>query len=161
MTVLTDSEIWEILEGVKDPEIPVVSVVEMGIVREVTHEGDHIRVVMTPTFSGCPAIEMMRAEIEAQLRQAGAQQVEVVLSRSPAWSSEWITPEARSKLRAFGLGPPPHHKGNLVLALQEVVSCPYCGSQEVTLKNSFGPTLCRMIYYCNHCNQPFEQFKPV
>ncbi|HEX7976625.1 MAG TPA: 1,2-phenylacetyl-CoA epoxidase subunit PaaD, partial [Anaerolineales bacterium] len=89
------------------------------------------------------------------------QRVDVTLSLSPAWSTEWITPEARAKLKAFGLAPPPRHQGDLELALLAAVTCPYCGSQDVVLQNSFGPTLCRMIYTCNGCRQPFEQFKPV
>lgn len=161
MAKLTKDEIWQLLDGVKDPEIPVASVVEMGIVREVSLDGDRVHVKMTPTFSGCPALKVMQTEIEAALRDAGAAGVQVTITNHPPWSSDWITPEARLKLKEFGLAPPPMHAGNIELALVDVVACPYCDSQNTGLKNSFGATLCRAIFFCNDCRQPFEQFKPV
>ena len=161
MTNLTQEEIWTLLEDVKDPEIPVVSVVEMGIVREVILAGPKVTVRMTPTFSGCPALESIRADIRRVLLAAGAAEVQVDVQLAPAWTSDWITPEARHKLRQFGLAPPARLEGRLLLAdLQEVV-CPYCESTNTSLKNSFGPTLCRAIHVCNACRQPFEQFKPI
>lgn len=166
MPELRKEQVWEILEAVKDPEIPVVSVVEMGLIREVrleqaAQEGVRVEVTLTPTFSGCPAIGVMQEEIRTRLRQAGAAEVEVRLTLSPPWTSDWITPEAREKLRLFGLAPPPQHGGKIDLALIDVVTCPYCGSQDTRLQNSFGSTLCRAIFTCNTCRQPFEQFKPV
>jgi ring-1,2-phenylacetyl-CoA epoxidase subunit PaaD len=161
MADLTVEQVWECLEGVKDPEIPVVSVVEMGIVRQVSLEGGQVVVVMSPTFTGCPALDTMRSEIERRLRQAGAEQVKVEISLSPAWCSDWITVQGREKLRSFGLAPPPRHAGQIELGLIEAVACPYCASRDTSLKNDFGPTLCRSIYYCNACRQPFERFKPI
>lgn len=158
---LTPEQVWQILEDVKDPEIPVVSVVEMGIIRHVAVEGESVQVMMTPTFSGCPALELMRREIADRLSQAGVKDVEVKLSNQQAWSSDWITPEGRQKLKQFGLAPPPRHGGNFEIAFQEPVACPYCGSTNTSMKNPFGSTLCRAIYYCNHCQQPFERFKPI
>lgn len=153
---------WRALEDVKDPEIPVVSVVEMGIVRSVELEGERVQVKMTPTFAGCPALHAIREDIATRLLEAGAAEVEVVLSLSPPWTSDWITPEARRKLKEFGLAPPPHLGGAMLPILSlEVAACPYCGSEDTTLKNSFGPTLCRAIFTCNGCHQPFEQFKPL
>ena len=108
MKNFTPTQIWQALESVKDPEIPVVSVVEMGIVREVVVEDDGVRVMMTPTFSGCPALDVMRREIETAVRQLGIQKVTVETVLPPPWSTDWITDEAREKLRQFGLTPPPN-----------------------------------------------------
>jgi ring-1,2-phenylacetyl-CoA epoxidase subunit PaaD len=162
--MITSAQVWQALEEVKDPEIPVVSVVEMGIVRDVVVTGGCVEVTMTPTFSGCPALEVMRREIEARVRELGVQQVEVKTALYPPWSTEWITPEAREKLRQFGLAPPPPHGGGgnvASVAFFEAAVCPRCGSTKTTLKNSFGPTLCRMIWYCHDCQDAFEQFKPL
>ena len=159
--MITTEQVWQALEAVKDPEIPVVSVVEMGIVRQVNVDHDHVRVQMTPTFSGCPALQVMRDEIEAEVRRLGVAEVTVETILSPPWSTDWITEEARQKLRAFGLAPPPRHGGNLAVTFFEVVACPYCDSNNTSVKNTFGSTLCRAIYYCNDCQQPFEQFKAL
>jgi ring-1,2-phenylacetyl-CoA epoxidase subunit PaaD len=161
MAELTEAAVWELLDEVQDPEIPVVSVVEMGIVRDVEIEGEAVKVTMTPTFAGCPALKVMQDEIEDKLKQAGVQDVKVRLSHNPPWSSDWIKEEAREKLKNFGLAPPPLHGGQFEAALLDIVSCPYCGSENTSLKNSFGPTLCRAIFVCNECRQPFEQFKPL
>lgn len=158
---LTADQIWLALDEVKDPEIPVVSVVEMGIVREVAVAEGKVTVTMTPTFSGCPALHVMKAGIEKHIRQLGAETVEVIVALTPRWTTDWITEEARAKLKAFGLGPPPRHNGNVEILFHDAAICPYCGSNDTALKNTFGPTLCRTIYYCNACQQPFEQFKPV
>jgi len=159
--MLTPDQIWLALDEVKDPEIPVVSVVEMGIVRKVAVAEGKVTVTMTPTFSGCPALHVMKADIENRLRQLGIETVEVIVILTPRWTTDWITEEARAKLKAFGLGPPPRHNGDVEIFFLDIALCPYCGSNHTTLKNTFGPTLCRTIYYCNACQQPFEQFKPV
>jgi ring-1,2-phenylacetyl-CoA epoxidase subunit PaaD len=163
---VTSEQIWQALEEVKDPEIPVVSVVEMGIVRDVKVSGEGVKVTMTPTFSGCPALDVMRQEILARVREMGVEQVEVKTVYHPPWSSDWITAEAREKLRRFGLAPPPRHGssggGNVAMvAFFDAAVCPRCDSTNTTLKNSFGPTLCRMIWYCHDCQDAFEQFKPL
>jgi ring-1,2-phenylacetyl-CoA epoxidase subunit PaaD len=161
METLTAGRIWQILEEVKDPEIPVVSVVEMGMIRSVGLEGQKITIRMTPTFAGCPALKVIQAGIAERLRQSGAGEVEVKVTLSPPWSSDWITSDGRRKLKEFGLAPPPLHQGQIDSALDRPAICPYCDSQDTVLKNSFGPTLCRAIYVCNQCHQPFEQFKPI
>ncbi|MEK6573073.1 MAG: 1,2-phenylacetyl-CoA epoxidase subunit PaaD [Chloroflexota bacterium] len=161
MVTLTAEQIWRALDDVKDPEIPVVSVVEMGIVRDVAVSDGKVTVTMTPTFSGCPALHVMKADIEKRVRELGADDVEVKVTITPPWTSDWITEEARAKLKAFGLAPPPRHGGNTEIFFLDVATCPYCGSNDTSIKNTFGPTLCRTIYYCNSCQQPFEQFKPV
>jgi ring-1,2-phenylacetyl-CoA epoxidase subunit PaaD len=159
--MVTETQIWDALNQVKDPEIPVVSLVEMGIVRDVTVMEDAVTVTITPTFAGCPALQVMKTDIVDALKAIGVQEVTVETVNSPAWTTDWITEEAREKLKAFGLAPPPVHGGNFVMMLMDAVACPYCGSERTVLRNSFGSTPCRMIYYCNHCQQPFEQFKPL
>ncbi|MCA9938443.1 MAG: phenylacetate-CoA oxygenase subunit PaaJ [Anaerolineales bacterium] len=161
MMMITEEAVWEAVSRVKDPEIPVVSLVEMGIVREVSVVDEAVVVTMTPTFSGCPALEVMRRDVRDAVVALGIADVTVEMTLAPAWTSDWITEEGRRKLKSFGLAPPRRHGGSMAVTFFEPVACPYCDSLNTTLKNSFGPTLCRAIYYCNDCQQPFEQFKPL
>jgi len=161
MTAITSELIWRLLDEVKDPEIPVISIVEMGIVREVQLDGRKATITLTPTFAGCPARYAIYDEVTRALSEAGVTEAEVRFSYSPPWSSDDLTPQARQKLRQFGIAPPASHKGLIELAELLPVPCPYCDSTNTSLKNEFGPTLCRAIYYCNNCNQPFERFKPI
>lgn len=152
-----ESAVWAALADVPDPEIPTVSVIDLGIVRDVEASRDRVRVEILPTFVGCPAVEAMRAAIEERL--AGyAPTIEVAISFAEPWTSDRITPAGRERLRRTGFGPPPDAAADLpVLA----APCPWCGSRRTSLENTFGPTLCRAIYWCASCRQPFEQFKPV
>ncbi|MFQ5408342.1 MAG: 1,2-phenylacetyl-CoA epoxidase subunit PaaD [Anaerolineales bacterium] len=161
MSTLTPTAIWQALEDIKDPEIPVISVVELGIVRDVEVNGERVTVTITPTFAGCPALHVLQNNIRAGLQQLGAAAVEVPITLSPPWSSDWITPEGKARLKAFGLSPPRQHNGQIELIFHEPVQCPYCDSFDTSMKNSFGSTACRAIHYCNNCSQPFEQFKPL
>ena len=159
---VTNAEVWRALSGVMDPEIPVISVVDMGIIRDVATLAEGVTVTMTPTFSGCPALDVMRRDVEAAVRQMGVERVTVNVVLNPAWSTEWITDEGREKLRRFGLAPPPRHTGDPVaVAFFDLAECPRCGSTNTSLRNAFGPTLCRMIWYCNVCQDAFEQFKAL
>ena len=151
--------IWEALNDVPDPELPVVSLIEMGIVRDVELSESRIVVTITPTFAGCPALYAMKDAIIERLRQITDADIEVITTLSPPWSSDWITVEAKEKLRAFGVVPASRHGGNVMLV--DNVACPNCGSENTSLRNSFGPTPCRMIYTCNVCYEPFEAFKPL
>ena len=160
---LTTEDIWRALEAVMDPEIPVVSVVDMGIVREVEMAADGVVVTMTPTFSGCPALDVMRRDIATAVRGLGIDHVTVQTVLHPPWSTEWISEAGREKLRRFGLAPPPR-KGDATavsVTFFEPAECPRCGSTNTSLRNAFGPTLCRMIWYCNECRDAFEQFKAL
>lgn len=157
--MIESETIWKALNDVPDPELPVVSLVEMGIVRNVGVSEKQITVTITPTFAGCPALYAMKDAIIERLRQITDANVEVMTTLSPAWSSDWITDEAKEKLRAFGIAPAPRHGGNVILL--DSVACPRCGSGNTSLRNSFGPTPCRMIYTCNACGEPFEAFKPL
>ncbi len=158
----SEEEIWRALGEVNDPEIPVVSLVDLGVIREVVlgFEG-RVQVVMTPTFAGCPAQLVMRQAVIDRLESLGVAQARVQISLSPPWTTDWISPEGRKKLASFGLSPPPVHGGQVDLALEELARCPYCGSGETELRNPFGPTLCRSLHYCQVCREPFEQFKPL
>ncbi len=163
-SVITNSTleaVWVALDAVKDPEIPVVSVVELGLIRQVAAEQGRVIVTMTPSFIGCPAVEVMQRAIAAALEGVGFERPEVRMTHRPPWSSDWITSEGRRKLKQFGLAPPPLHAGALETALEQAAICPYCESDQTELKNSFGSTLCRSIYVCQNCRQPFEQFKPL
>lgn len=154
-------QVLDALQAVKDPEIPALSIVELGLVARVEVDGDAVRVALTPTFAGCPAVAVMRAEAERQLRALGAAEVVVEITFDPPWDSDRISDEGRRKLKAFGLAPPWRHNGAADLLQLLVADCPYCGSGDTRLESAFGPTLCRAIYYCDTCRQSFEQFKPV
>ncbi len=153
--------IWRALEDVKDPEIPVISVIEMGIVRDVILNNNQVRVVMTPTFSGCPALHVMRQDIARRIKQLGYPEVSVEVRIYPPWRTDWITDEGRKKLKDFGVAPPSIQGDRQGVTFFELSTCPYCDSEKTTLKNNFGPTLCRSIYFCEACQQPFEQFKAL
>lgn len=151
----------EILESVKDPEVPVLSVVELGVVRGVEVEGTTAIVTITPTYSGCPAMKVMEDEITAALKGAGYERVEVRTVYSPAWTTDWIPAPAREKLRAYGIAPP-GPSGELVSLGTTVrsVPCPFCGSRDTVTESEFGSTACKSLHTCRSCRQPFEHFKP-
>jgi ring-1,2-phenylacetyl-CoA epoxidase subunit PaaD len=161
--MVTEDAVWEALGRIPDPEIPVVSLVELGVVREVEVADGRVRVAFTPTFLGCPALEVMRGQMEAAIAELGAEpQVDVVTDDS--WSTDRISPAAREKLREAGFAPPAPREATapkLVQLQAKVFRCPYCGSTETRLENIFGPTPCRSLRYCESCRQPFEQFKTI
>ena len=161
--MVTEAAVWEALGEVEDPEIPTISIVDLGVVRDVRVDGGAVHVVFTPTFLGCPALEVMRERMTAKIAELGAEpEVEVVLDDS--WSTDRITPEGREKLRRSGFAPPVSRDPSapkLVQLTSDAFRCPYCGSSETRLENIFGPTPCRSLRYCESCRQPFEQFKTV
>jgi ring-1,2-phenylacetyl-CoA epoxidase subunit PaaD len=160
--MVTVERVWEALAEIPDPEIPAVSLVDLGVVRTVAVEGDRVRVEFTPTFLGCPAVEVMRGQMVEAIRELGAEpEVEVA---PEGWSSDRITAEGKRKLRESGFAPPAPREPGPVTLLQiqaAVHRCPYCGSEDTRLDNLFGPTPCRSIRYCASCRQPFEQFKTI
>jgi ring-1,2-phenylacetyl-CoA epoxidase subunit PaaD len=161
--MVTAAQVWAALAQVPDPEIPPVSLVDLGVVRGVRVEGERVHVELTPTFLGCPALEVMRDEIAAAVRGVGGDPEVEVVADDP-WTTDRITPAGREKLRAAGFAPPaPRPAGGLsLLQLQSGgFRCPYCGSTETRLENLFGPTPCRSLRYCESCRQPFEQFKTI
>ncbi|MEA2434935.1 MAG: ring,2-phenylacetyl-CoA epoxidase subunit PaaD [Actinomycetota bacterium] len=163
-TTTLEVEIWNALAGVPDPEIPAVSVVDMGMVGSVDVEGSTARIVMLPTFTGCPAIDVILKDVRAAVGMVPAiDSVTVSTSFDPPWTTERITEEGRVKLKEFGLAPPTGQGPVLItqIGLPEVSICPFCGSRNTHNENPFGPTPCRALYYCDDCRNPFEQFKPV
>jgi ring-1,2-phenylacetyl-CoA epoxidase subunit PaaD len=162
---LGETEVWEALAEVPDPEIPVVSVVDLGLVHRVELGGGRLRVELLPTFVGCPALELIRRSVADRL--AGmATEVEVEMTFAVPWTSDRITAEGRRKLRGSGFAPPgpaPSSDGPLFTTITTRLraTCPWCGSADTALENLFGPTLCRTLFWCNRCRQPFEQFKAV
>jgi ring-1,2-phenylacetyl-CoA epoxidase subunit PaaD len=161
--VVTREQVWDALAEIPDPEIPTISIVDLGVVRDVAIENGIVRVEFTPTFLGCPALEVMRNRMAERIRELGAEpEVEVVLDDS--WSTDRITPAGREKLRDSGFAPPAPHEASapkLVQLLSGAFKCPYCGSTDTCLENIFGPTPCRSLRYCQSCRQPFEQFKTI
>ena len=152
-------DVWAALAEVPDPEIPTVSVVDLGVIHRVERRDDTLRVELLPTFVGCPAIDVMREAVETRL--AGmAPRLEVTVTFEEPWISDRITAEGRDKLRESGFAPPSPAGGQLLTVLP-LARCPYCDSRHTRLENVFGPTLCRAIYYCADCRQPFERFKTV
>jgi ring-1,2-phenylacetyl-CoA epoxidase subunit PaaD len=157
--VVGEAQVWEALEEIPDPEIPVVSLVDLGVIRSVDVVNGHVRIEFTPTFLGCPALEVMKRAMEEKVPGA-----EVRVIQDDSWSTDRITPAGREKLRAAGFAPPAPREASapkLVQLQANVFRCPYCGSTETRLENIFGPTPCRSLRYCESCRQPFEQFKTI
>ena len=161
--MVTAEQVWDAFEAIPDPEIPVVSLVELGVIRSVDVHDGQVRVEFTPTFLGCPALEVMKRALEETVSALGAE-ADVQVIQDDSWSTDKITPAGREKLRAAGFAPPAPREASAPTLLQlqsSVVRCPYCGSTETTLENIFGPTPCRSLRYCESCRQPFEQFKTI
>lgn len=151
------------LHEVKDPEIPVISVVDLGIIIDVQIDEEHnVLIKMTPTFSGCPALQIMQLRVQKRASEVeGVNNVKVEVDEETSWSSNRISDEGRKQIKEFGLAPPPKFQDELDVSTIEDVQCPYCDSTNNQLKTPFGSTLCRAIHYCNNCKQTFEQFKPL
>ena len=167
-------EVWAALDVLTDPEIPVVTLREMGILRDVHVEGNAVEVVITPTYSGCPAMEQIHDDIVSTVKALGVD-VRVTTQLAPAWTTDWMTPHARDKLRTYGIAPPalcshaaPSADGTSSIVLQfaskavarEVVPCPHCNSHDTTETSHFGSTACKSLYKCLSCMEPFDYFKP-
>jgi ring-1,2-phenylacetyl-CoA epoxidase subunit PaaD len=155
--VVAEAQVWEALEEIPDPEIPVVSLVDLGVIRSVDVRNGNVHIEFTPTFLGCPALEVMKRAMEEKIRELGAEP-EVSVINDDSWGTDKITAAGREKLRAAGFAPP---APRLVQLQSQVHKCPYCGSTETKLENIFGPTPCRSLRYCESCRQPFEQFKTI
>jgi ring-1,2-phenylacetyl-CoA epoxidase subunit PaaD len=162
--VLSRDEVLDVLDQVKDPEVPVLSVVELGIVRDVRIDGDDVTVVVTPTYSGCPAMRVIEDDVLAALRARGITRARMETVYSPAWTTDWMSDAAREKLRAFGIAPPGHVAVEplvMIARKREAVACPYCGSRNTTLTTEFSSTACKAMHVCHACTQPFEEFKAI
>jgi ring-1,2-phenylacetyl-CoA epoxidase subunit PaaD len=161
--MVTAEQVWAALHEIPDPEIPVISLVDLGVIRDVQVDCGRVRVELTPTFLGCPALEAMRRALEDAVESLGGEP-DVAVVNDDSWSTDRISPAGREKLRAAGFAPPaPRAAGatTLVQLRSKAFRCPYCGSTETRLENIFGPTPCRSIRWCESCRQPFEQFKTI
>ena len=162
-----ERRVWTELAAIADPEIPAISLVELGVIGSVSVDDRRVEIQLLPTFVGCPAIGVMQEQITERIGALGvADEVEVRISFDPPWTSDRITAEGRERLRLSGFAPPhigPAPVGGSLseLTVLQVAECPYCGSRNTTMENPFGPTLCRAIYHCADCRQPFEQFKRI
>ena len=155
--------VWDVLHTVLDPEVPALSVCDLGIVRGVIQHDAGIEVVLTPTYSGCPATEVIESEIRSALASAGASHVTVQTRLSPPWSTDWISAQGQDKLRAYGIVPPaPATDGaQPIRIVPRSLECPRCGSRETTRLSQFGSTACKALWRCEQCKEPFEHFKPI
>ncbi len=159
-------EVLAVLDTVMDPEVPVLSVRELGIVRDVAvDESGGVTVTVTPTYSGCPAIRVIEDDITSALHAAGIASVRIETTYAPAWTSDWIPESARAKLKAYGIAPPSRSStdGGLVqlLRARPAVQCPYCDSRDTEVRSEFGSTACKSVCWCRSCRQPFEEFKAI
>jgi len=162
----TEEQIWDFLREVTDPEIPVLNIVEMGIARKVeVNEEGHVLVKITPTYSGCPAMNAIEKLVNEKLKEREVQNFKVKLDFAETWTTDWMTEEAKVKLKDYGIAPPEKTNENddflKSLSRTKVVPCPFCDSFETELVSQFGSTACKSQYYCNDCEQPFEHFKCI
>lgn len=158
-----EPELWNIANEVVDPEIPVLTVVDMGIVRDVTREGDNITVKITPTYSGCPAMEMISTDIKSAFNRKGFNNVSIEFVLSPAWTTDWISDYAKDKLEKYGIAPPPRSTAdkNAILGKPKEVRCPQCKSLNTVMISNFGSTACKALWKCEDCKEPFDYFKCI
>lgn len=163
MKTITKEAIFKILEVVSDPEIPVLSVVDMGVIRDINLQNNQIEVIITPTYSGCPAMNVIEIEILATLKMNGFDNTKVTTVLSPAWTTDWLTERGRQQLLEYGIAPPA--KGtvdkNALFPEDRVVACPQCQSENTKMISQFGSTACKSMYKCNDCLEPFDYFKCI
>lgn len=158
---MTKDQVLEWLEEVKDPEIPVLSLIDLGVITDVQIKNSYVKIEMTPTFVGCPALDMMKSDIREVLTKKGVDDISIEVTFRKAWTSDLISEKGKQALKKFGLAPPPSREIFAELEVLEHAICPRCEDTNTELKNAFGPTLCRSIHYCNNCKEAFEQFKPL
>ncbi len=159
--VYTKSDIYTWLEEVKDPEIPVLSLVDLGVITDIQLNDGSVAIEMTPTFVGCPALDMMKSEIREVLTKRGIATISITVSFREPWTSDRISEKGKVALKKFGLAPPPSREVFMDIEVLEHAICPRCDGTNTEMKNAFGSTLCRSIHYCNSCKEAFEQFKPL
>jgi ring-1,2-phenylacetyl-CoA epoxidase subunit PaaD len=160
-TTITEAEIRHLLEEVKDPEVPVLSIVDLGIVRDVQMKDDKITIIITPTYSGCPAMDVISMDIRLKLIEKGYRNLSIQQQLSPAWTTDWMTEEGKAKLKAFGIAPPNPKQQFCTSEMfrEEAVECPHCGSYHTELISQFSSTACKAMYRCLNCKEAFDYFK--
>ena len=154
-------DIKKVISNIPDPEIPVISIKELGVLRNVFYQEDSLKVVITPTYSGCPAMDRFQKDIVEKLELLKVKSYEIKMQFDPAWTTDWITEEAKEKLRNYGIAPPAHKTKdkNILLGKKQMVECPRCKTKETELVSQFGSTACKAMYRCISCLEPFEYFK--
>jgi len=155
----TKDAIRRILSAIADPEIPVVSIVEMGMFRDVIIDDNGYTIIITPTYSGCPAMGIIASDIKMTLEQKGITPVTVKMVYEPAWTTDWMNDTAKEKLRRYGIAPPLHSSCTLDVFAHNIINCPRCGSDDTVIISRFGATACKSLHQCNSCKEPFEYFK--
>ena len=164
VAALSAEDARAVLAAIPDPEIPVISITELGIVREVSVDGGSVEVTITPTYSGCPAMHAIEEDVVARLLEAGFAEVKLKVALAPAWSTDWIAPDARERLRAYGIVPPHPVRGadaHRIHIFSRSVACPRCASANTERLSEFGSTACKAMYRCLDCREPFDYFKPL
>ncbi len=158
-----EARVWKLLEDVTDPEIPVLTVADLGVLREVRVEAESVEVVITPTYSGCPAMNTIESDIRVRLEAAGYAEVTVTTVLAPAWTTDWLSEAGRAKLAAFGIAPPAEASGSkrALFGADPVVACPHCGARDTECVSQFGSTACKAHYRCRACLEPFDYFKCI
>jgi ring-1,2-phenylacetyl-CoA epoxidase subunit PaaD len=152
---------WAAAASVCDPEIPVLGIADLGVLRDVKIENGAVEAIITPTYSGCPAMNMIALEIEVALENAGFAKPKVTTVLSPAWTTDWMTDEGKAKLKAYGIAPPAAKSGRRALFGEQSVTCPHCGSSDTALISEFGSTACKALWRCKACAEPFDYFKCI
>ncbi len=156
--MVTEKEIWDLLEQISDPEIPVLTIIDLGVVRTIEFENEKAIITITPTYSGCPAMQVIEDDIKALLKHII--EVEIKYTLSPAWSTDWISENGRVKLKEYGIAPPEHEIDKSVLFAEPTkVTCPRCNTKNTRMVSQFGSTACKAQYQCNECLEPFDYFK--
>jgi len=158
---LREKHAWDVLDNVPDPEIPVISVRELGIVRDVRVSGGVLDVFLTPTYSGCPATEMIEQGVREALDAAGLGPIRVTTRLAPAWTTDWISDEGKRKMQQYGIAPPDHTRDAKPMVFVPRLTCPHCGSRDTERLSAFGSTACKSLHRCRACMEPFEHFKPI
>ncbi|HVK49513.1 MAG TPA: 1,2-phenylacetyl-CoA epoxidase subunit PaaD [Pseudobacter sp.] len=162
VTDISTRQVWDLLEEVTDPEVPVLSILDLGIVRDVKVDNDKVNIVITPTYSGCPAMDVISMSIRMQLLSHGYKEINISMVLSPAWTTDWMTEAGKQKLKAYGIAPPNHSQQvckTELFADAEAVQCPHCDSWNTRRLSEFGSTACKSLFQCNDCHEPFDYFK--
>ncbi len=152
-------EIWKILEQVTDPEVPVLTITDLGIVRDVKLNGNEVEVIITPTYTGCPAMDMIAMNIKLALIENGYHKIKITSVLAPAWTTDWMSEDGKRKLKEYGIAPPQSESGRFQRPESFHVTCPQCNSNNTKCISEFGSTACKALYQCNDCKEPFDYFK--
>ena len=158
----TENKIWKILGEVTDPEVPVLTILDLGIVREVKIDNEGIEIIITPTYSGCPAMDAITIDIRLKIAEAGFNKVKITSILSPAWTTDWMSESGKQKLKAYGIAPPTIKQqvcNQELFAANEAIQCPHCDSYNTRRISEFGSTACKALYQCDNCKEPFDHFK--